>query len=81
MSINAKYFRQSKPKEVYTAVLTALKAGYKHIDTAFVCKLVYVIHYMHALKHTIIDRNEKEVGQAIKDSGIPRQELFITTKL
>ncbi|CAO3656014.1 unnamed protein product [Mucor fragilis] len=54
---------QSKPKEVYTAVLTALKAGYKHIDTAFVY------------------RNEKEVGQAIKDSGIPRQELFITTKL
>lgn len=27
------------------------------------------------------DRNEKEVGQAIKDSGIPREELFITTKL
>jgi len=25
--------------------------------------------------------NEKEVGQAIKDSGIPREELFITTKL
>ncbi|KAG2205815.1 hypothetical protein INT47_003998 [Mucor saturninus] len=25
--------------------------------------------------------NEKEVGQAIKDSGIPRNELFITTKL
>ncbi|KAL0143412.1 NADP-dependent oxidoreductase domain-containing protein [Mucor lusitanicus] len=54
---------QSKPKEVYTAVLTALQAGYRHIDTAFVY------------------RNEKEVGQAIKDSGIPRQELFITTKL
>jgi hypothetical protein len=29
----------------------------------------------------IIDRNEKEVGQAIKDSGIPREQLFITTKL
>ncbi|KAI8047213.1 NADP-dependent oxidoreductase domain-containing protein [Gilbertella persicaria] len=54
---------QSKPKEVYTAVLTALKAGYRHIDTAFVY------------------RNEKEVGQAIKDSGIPRDQLFITTKL
>jgi len=25
--------------------------------------------------------NEKEVGQAIKDSGIPREKLFITTKL
>ncbi|KAG1466493.1 hypothetical protein G6F56_004677 [Rhizopus delemar] len=54
---------QSKSQEVYQAVLTALKAGYKHIDTA----AVY--------------RNEKEVGQAIKDSGIPRKEIFITTKL
>lgn len=25
--------------------------------------------------------NEKEVGQAIADSGIPRQELYITTKI
>lgn len=25
--------------------------------------------------------NEKEVGQAIKDSGIPREELFVTSKL
>ncbi|KAI9482707.1 MAG: NADP-dependent oxidoreductase domain-containing protein [Benjaminiella poitrasii] len=54
---------QSKPNEVYNAVLTALKAGYTHIDTAYVY------------------RNEKEIGQAIKDSGIPRQQLFITTKL
>lgn len=39
----------------------------------------------HALKiintHINIDGNEKEVGQAIKDSGVPRSELFITTKL
>lgn len=25
--------------------------------------------------------NEAEVGQAIKESGIPRQELFVTTKV
>ncbi|KAL9559269.1 hypothetical protein PS6_000850 [Mucor atramentarius] len=30
---------------------------------------------------TITDGNEKQVGQAIKDSGVPREELFITTKL
>ncbi|KAI8092900.1 NADP-dependent oxidoreductase domain-containing protein [Halteromyces radiatus] len=54
---------QSKPEQVYNAVLDAIKAGYRHIDTAF------------------IYGNEKEVGQAIKDSGIPREELFITTKL
>jgi 2,5-diketo-D-gluconate reductase A len=28
-----------------------------------------------------IYRNESEVGQAIKESGLPRSELFITTKL
>ena len=25
--------------------------------------------------------NEKEIGQAIKESGIPRHEIFVTTKL
>lgn len=45
------------------AVLTALKAGYRLIDTAQ--------GYM----------NEKAVGDAIKESGIPREEIFITTKL
>ena len=45
------------------AVLTALKNGYRHIDTA-------------AAYH-----NEKAVGEAIKESGIPRNEIFITTKL
>ena len=54
---------QSKPNDAYNAVLSALKLGYRHIDTAFVYG------------------NEKEVGQAIKDSGIPREEIFVTTKL
>ena len=26
-------------------------------------------------------RNEREVGQALRDSGVPRDEVFITTKL
>ena len=47
----------------YNAVMTALKAGYRHIDTA------------------AIYRNEESVGQAIQDSGIPREEIFVTTKL
>ena len=47
----------------YDAVSHALKAGYRHIDTA-AC-------YM----------NESDVGRAIKDSGIPREEIFITSKL
>lgn len=47
----------------YNSVLTALKAGYRHIDTA------------HAYS------NERSVGQAVKDSGIPREEIWITSKL
>lgn len=45
------------------AVLSALKTGYRLIDTAQA--------YM----------NEKGVGDAIGESGIPRREIFITTKL
>lgn len=45
------------------AVLDALKAGYRLIDTAAAYQ------------------NEEAVGRAIKKSGIPRNELFITTKL
>ena len=50
-------------EEVYQAVLSALEAGYRHIDTA--------AYY----------GNEASIGRAVKDSGIPREELFITTKL
>jgi 2,5-diketo-D-gluconate reductase A len=45
------------------AVIDAIKAGYRHIDTAQA--------YM----------NEMEVGLGIKNSGVAREELFITTKI
>lgn len=45
------------------AVLEALKAGYRLIDTAAAYQ------------------NEEAVGAAIRKSGLPREELFITTKL
>lgn len=47
----------------YEAVTQALKAGYRHIDTA--------ASYF----------NEEDVGRAVRDSGIPRDEIFITSKL
>ena len=47
----------------YQAVLEALKAGYRHIDTAAIYK------------------NEESVGRAIQDSGILREEIFVTSKL
>ncbi|CAG8305813.1 unnamed protein product [Penicillium salamii] len=45
------------------AVLTALHAGYRHIDTARCYG------------------TEKAVGNAIKRSGIPRHQIFVTSKL
>ncbi|PCH42364.1 aldo-keto reductase [Wolfiporia cocos MD-104 SS10] len=54
-------------QEAYTAVKTALEAGYRHIDSA---EWYY---------------NEKQCGRAILDfcakSGVPRSEVFFTTKL
>lgn len=44
------------------AVLAALKAGYRHLD----CAWMYGV--------------DQEIGQAIKESGIPRSEIFVTSK-
>jgi len=44
-------------------VSTAIKLGYRHIDTAEAYD------------------NEKGVGQGIRASGIPREQIFLTTKL
>lgn len=50
-------------QETENAVLAALKAGYRHIDTA-----------------SMYD-NERGVGRAIRASGIPREQVFVTTKV
>ncbi|KAG6583283.1 putative oxidoreductase C2F3.05c [Phytophthora cinnamomi] len=55
-------FQSGAGPETYNAVLTALKLGYRHIDTASGYE------------------NESDVGRAVRDSGIPRQEVFVTTK-
>ena len=54
---------RSSVSEAHDAVLAALKAGYRHIDTA------------HAYQ------NERGVGAAVRESGIPREEIWITSKL
>ncbi len=56
-------FQVPDAKQCKTAVLKALKTGYRLIDTA----AAYF--------------NEEAVGEAIRESGIPREELFVTTKL
>lgn len=55
---------QTPDGEVAVAsVKEAIKAGYKHIDTA------------------AMYRNEESVGEAIRESDVKREELFITSKL
>ena len=54
---------QIPAEETEQAVIAALEAGYRSLDTAR--------SYM----------NEEAVGRAIASSGVPRDELFITTKL
>lgn len=54
---------QVSDEDTEKAVLAALKAGYRLLDTAAVYG------------------NEAGVGRAIKASGIPREEIFVTTKL
>ncbi|KUN03422.1 oxidoreductase [Streptomyces yokosukanensis] len=49
--------------EAERAVVTALEAGYRSIDTA------------------AIYGNEKGTGKAIATSGVPREEVFLTTKV
>jgi diketogulonate reductase-like aldo/keto reductase len=50
-------------QETYDMVTTALKVGYRHIDTAGGYG------------------NEEAVGAAIRDSGVKREDIFVTTKL
>ena len=56
-------FRLAEGSVSKNAVSTALKKGYRHIDTA------------HAYG------NERSIGQAVNESGIPREEIWITSKL
>ncbi len=56
-------FLQPSDSVCEQSCLTALKAGYRHIDTA------------HAYD------DERGVGRAVKNSGIPREEIWITSKI
>ena len=54
---------QVSKEDCKESVLTALKTGYRHIDTAQ--------SYF----------NESEVEEALKESDVPRKEIFLTTKV
>ena len=49
--------------DTVAAVLTALEAGYRHIDTA------------------AFYENERGVGEAVRRSGLDRDDVYVTTKV
>ncbi|GJJ15185.1 hypothetical protein Clacol_009461 [Clathrus columnatus] len=69
---------RSSPGEVSRAVEIAIKAGYRHIDTAAA--------YCERFRY-LSDKadNEKEVGDGLqaglKATGLAREDIFLTTKL
>lgn len=56
-------WRAEAGEQTEHAVLSALEAGYRGIDTASLYK------------------NEADVGRAIRKSGVPRESVFVTTKV
>lgn len=54
---------QTPPADTERAVGTALRAGYRHVDTAAAYG------------------NEVETGRAIAASGVPREDVYLVTKL
>ncbi|HEU4362131.1 MAG TPA: aldo/keto reductase [Mycobacterium sp.] len=51
------------PADTEQAVAAALRAGYRHIDTA------------------ALYGNERQIGQAVAASGLPRDQVYLVTKL
>ncbi len=54
---------QVPPADTERAVGAALRAGYRHVDTAAAYG------------------NERETGRALAESGVPRDQLYVVTKL
>ncbi|KAL8755237.1 MAG: hypothetical protein Q9184_004857 [Pyrenodesmia sp. 2 TL-2023] len=54
---------RSDPSVCVASCLTALRTGYRHIDSAQ------------------FYRNESEMSEAVRQAGIPRSEVFLTTKI
>lgn len=68
--------------QILTVYQVALKAGYRHIDGAWAyfvcCKFIQEI-----ISCTLVEpfQNEHEVGKAIRQSSVPREDIWITSKL
>jgi diketogulonate reductase-like aldo/keto reductase len=80
--------------DVKQAVKTALNIGIRHIDTASIYKVrrkslnhsaIYLMLDAASASMTVSvlipSQNEAEIGAAIKESGVSREDIFITSKV
>lgn len=67
--------------DLVKTIVMAIKAGFYHLDGAEGNSTPSPApRHMLKLKF-IVYGNEAELGQAIKDSGVPREKIYITTKI
>lgn len=75
------------PDLVYKAAKVALEEGYRHFDTAYLCKhrsrlfSVWILQGLIYACITLVDKTEESLGKAIRESNVPREQIFVTTKL
>lgn len=68
----------NKGKDIHHFVEQAIETGFSHLDTAQ-CELAATTAI--TLTHCALDyANESSVGTAIRESGLSRSELYITSK-
>lgn len=77
---------QSPPDAVRKAVATALQCGYRKWAPPAVAgdvrkRLWPGVDFAGHIDTASAYKNEKAVGEGIRDSGVPRHEIWVTTKL
>ena len=69
----------NKRKDVHQYIEQALEAGFSHLDTAQCIAISLLALILGANDHQDYE-NEASVGRAIRESGLPREDLYVTTK-
>ena len=74
---------KAAPGEAGKSVEAALEAGYRHIDCAPLCTdaLLFLRFPWSSQLTPNEDYNEAEIGEVFAKTTIPREDLFVTTKL
>ncbi|KAL8812456.1 MAG: hypothetical protein Q9200_001023 [Gallowayella weberi] len=62
-------------------VLHSFKAGYRHVRNPVIPSYVSTPDQVHQIDSARVYRNEGPCSEAIKKSGIPRSEIFFTSKV